>query len=138
MLVAGCGRVAEGTKQVLNKSGEIAGAAATEVVEGVASGVEKTWAVDVVLSGPLQARGLSLGRSVVQPDNEGRRNRVMVYLGADAAFRDTVVAFAFDQEGRELGRAPLLVDAPAHSGNYYEVRFASLTDLERKCRVELR
>lgn len=59
--VFSCGRVADGTRTALNKGGEMAGSAATEVIEGVATGVEKSWALNVQASEALRTRGLGIG-----------------------------------------------------------------------------
>ncbi|HRH39705.1 MAG TPA: hypothetical protein PK760_15250, partial [Flavobacteriales bacterium] len=80
VLFAACGRVAEGAKGALNKGGEIAGTAATEVIEGVTTGVEETWNLDVVLSDELKAKGLVLGKTQVESDSAGMDNRLIVYV----------------------------------------------------------
>lgn len=126
------------TKEVLNKGGELAGSAATEVVEGVTTGVERTWKVDVQLSGTLQERGLVLGKTMVSSDHEGRNNNLVVYLSTERTFRDTLSAIAYDKDGSEMGRARLFLDMPAHTGEYHELAFQRLADLERKSRVIIR
>lgn len=136
--LSACGRMAEGTKSALNKGGEIAGAAATEVVEGMTTGVEKTWSIDVRLSDALKAQGLSLGRTLVEADSAGRDNRLVVYLIADQGFDGPVSAIAYDQHGAEFGRAARAVKLAAGAADFQEFRFQGRTDLERKSRVELR
>lgn len=133
--LVGCGRIAEGTKDALNKGGEIAGAAATEVVEGVATGVEKSWSIDVQLSEALRQGGLSLGKVVVENDSSGRSNRLVVYLISSKDFDGTLQAVAIDQEGREFGRAALVLRLTAGSADFHTFQFQSRTDLERKSRV---
>ena len=54
-----CHWAGEKTKDALNKGGEFAGSAATEVIEGVTTGVEETWSVDVRLSDALAAKGIA-------------------------------------------------------------------------------
>lgn len=131
----GCGRVAEGTKGALNKGGEIAGAAATEVIEGVATGVEKSWSIDVQLSEALRQSGLSLGKTVVEDDSSGRSNRLVLYLIAEKEFDGTLQAIAVDQQGREFGRAALPLRMGAGSADFHTFQFQNRTDLERKSRV---
>lgn len=133
-----CGRVADGTRDALNKGGEIAGTAATEVIEGVATGVEKTWALDVRLSDGLKSRGLGMGKSTVESGIGGNDNRLIIYLTADSAFSDTINAVAVDQEGVEMGRAWTFVHLSRNGADYFELVFQDRTDLERKSRVELR
>lgn len=138
LLFSACGRVAEGTKNALNKGGEIAGTAATEVVEGMASGMEKTWSIDVQLSPDLKERGLSLGKTMVEADSAGKDNILVLYVIAAQDFSGPVTAVAIDKEGREYGRAGSDLHLPANGADYYTLRFQGRTDLERKTRIELR
>lgn len=138
LLLAACGRVSEGTKSALNKGGELAGAAATEVVEGMTTGVEKTWNIDVQLSPDLQQRGLSLGKTMVEADSAGKDNILVLYVIAAQDFSGPVTAVAIDKEGREYGRAVGELMLAANGAEYYTLHFQSRTDLERKTRVELR
>ena len=134
----GCGRVVDGTKDALNKGGELAGSAATEVIEGVTTGVENTWSIDVLLTEELKARGLAVGKTQVESDSAGMDNLLIVYLSAERAFKDTVQAVAMDEDGREMGRSTLVLDLPAGSADYHTLKIQSRTDLERKSRVEIR
>lgn len=133
-----CERAKEGAKDALNAGGEIAGKAATEVIEGVTTGVEETWKVDVRLSPELAASGVGLGKTAVDSDSLGYDNHLVVYITTEMALRDTLQVLAMDKDSLEMGRAQLIVDAAAGSGNYYDVRFPARTDLERKCTVLIR
>jgi hypothetical protein len=87
-------------KEALNKGGELAGTAATEVIEGVTTGVERTWKVDVQLSAELVQRGLILGRTQVLADEStGQDNRLLIYLSTGTGLADTLSAVAFDKDG---------------------------------------
>ena len=136
--IAGCGRMVDGTKDALNKGGELAGSAATEVIEGVATGVEDTWSINVVLSDELKAQGLTVGKTQVEADSAGMDNQLIVYLGADKDLSRAVSAVAMDEEGREMGRSGLHLDLTAGNADYFTFKFQSRTDLERKSRVEIR
>lgn len=138
LALTGCGGVVEGTKDALNKGGELAGRAASEVVEGVATGVEKTWSIDVVLSEELRSKGLSAGRTQVEVDSMGMANRLIVYLIAAHGCTDTLHAVATDEEGREMGRSSLVVSLASGSADYHTFRFQDRTDLERKSRIDIR
>jgi len=133
-----CGRVADGTKSALNKGGEFAGAAATEVVEGMATGVEKTWSIDVALSDELKAKGISLGKTMVEEDSMGTDNVLVLYVISANDYSGPVTAVAIDQQGREYGRASADLKLAANGADYFTLRFQSRTDLERKSRIELR
>ncbi len=138
LALTACGRVAEGTKDALNKGGEIAGTAATEVIEGVTTGVENAWAIDVGLSEDLKAKGLSLGKTMVEEDSAGVDNVLVLYVISANEFSSPVTAVALDQDGREYGRASAELKLAANGADYYTLRFQSRTDLERKSRIELR
>ncbi|MBX2972660.1 MAG: hypothetical protein KF797_06125 [Flavobacteriales bacterium] len=138
LMLAACGRVTEGTKNALNKGGEIAATAATEVAEGLATGVEKTWNIDVRLSDELQQRGLSLGKTMVEEDSAGTDNILVLYMIAAKDFSGPVTAVAIDKDGREYGRASSELSLAANGADYYTLHFQSRTDLERKTRIELR
>jgi hypothetical protein len=122
----------------LNTGGEIAGKAASEVLEGVKTGVEETWSVNVRLSPELLSKGVSLGKVSVDSDSLGNDNLLVVYLANGQALRDTLSVLAFDKDSLEMGRAALVVDMAAGAGAYYEVRFPARTDLERKSTVFIR
>lgn len=136
--MAGCGRVVEGTKEALNKGGELAGSAATEVIEGVATGVEDTWSVDVTLSEAVRAKGLSIGRTQVEADSAERNNTLIVYLIAGAAYTDTLQALATDEKGLEMGRCTAVISMASGDADHVLFRFQDRTDLERKCSVVIR
>jgi hypothetical protein len=135
LMLAGCGRVKNETREALNKGGELAGSAAGEVLEGVTTGVEESWSVEVALTDALKARGLALGQVQVRSDEEGRDNCVVVYCSTTAAISDTLHAKAYDKDGLEMGRASVPVALAAGGADHLVLQFQALTDLERKCRI---
>lgn len=136
--LCGCGRVVDGTKDALNKGGELAGSAATEVIEGVTTGVQQTWSVEVQLSDTLKAKGLTVGKTLVESDSAGNDNVLVIYFGSDRALNDTLHAVAEDEEGREMGRSSSPVALDAGAADYFTFRFQARTDLERKSRISIR
>lgn len=138
LLLAGCQHAAEGAKEALNKGGELAGKAASEVLEGVKTGVEETWSVGVRLSPELQQRGLGLGTSTVEADSLGKDNLLVVYITCAQAIADTLQVLAFDKDSMEMGRALLPIHGAAGSAAFHEVHFPARTDLERKSTVLIR
>jgi hypothetical protein len=135
LLLAACGRAKQEAKEALNTGGELAGKAASEVIDGVTTGVEKTWSVEVALSPALSQRGFALGKTSVETDSLGKANLVVLYLTNSAAVDDTLHVKAFGKDSLEMGRALLPIKAGAGTGAYYEVRFPARTDLGRKDRV---
>lgn len=138
IILTSCGRISNGTKGLLNKSGEFAGSAATEVIEGVTTGVERSWGLNIELNESLGSRGLVLGKVQVKTDSAGMANHLILYLSTDQRIQDTLHATAFDEEGREMGRGLLVVDLPAGGAEFHNIRFQDRTDLERKSRVTIR
>lgn len=138
MALSACNWAGEKTKHALNKGGELAGTAATEVIEGVTTGVEQTWSVDVRLSDELKAKGLVVGRTQLESGSDGRDNQLIVYLSTTRTISDTLTATAFDQDGMEMGRARMPIHLLAGSADYHTFSFQSRTDLERKSRVEIK
>lgn len=138
VLLSACNWAGEKTRDVLNKGGELAGSAATEVIEGVATGVEDTWNVDVRVSEELKAQGLTLGKTSLESDSAGRTNTLILYLSSERAITDTLTAVSYDQAGAEMGRTTVPLVIVAGSGDFHLLRFQAYTDLERKGRVDLR
>lgn len=133
-----CTCAGEQAKRALNKGGELAGAAATEVVEGLATGAEKSWKVDISMTPELGSEGLIMGKTRVERCESGRENVVVVWLASEQGFADTLTAIAYDKEGLEMGRARLGVVIAPGMGDYHSIVFQEQTDLERKGRVLLR
>src|SRR5262245_59559437 len=124
LALVACQRAKEGAKDALNASGEIAGKAASEVLEGVATGVEETWDVQVELDPSLKERGVSLGRTTVISDNE-----LSVYLIASTPITDTLMAVATEKDGLEMGRAPVIVALEAGMAGYFDVPLMEMPEL---------
>jgi hypothetical protein len=137
-VLCSCQRAKEGAKEALNTGGELAGKAAGEVLEGVKTGVEETWSVNVRLSPELISNGVSLGKVTVDTDGQGSDNLLVVYLTNERPLRDTLHVLAFDKDSLEMGRTTLVMDAEAGTGAFYEVQFPARTDLERKSTVFIR
>lgn len=133
LFACSCDRAKQGAKDALNTGGQIAGTAASEVLEGVATGVENTWDVSVELDPALTARGISMGRTTVTSDNQ-----LSVYLIATTAITDTLTAIAIEKDGVESGRAQVVVALEAGSANYFDIQFQERTDLKRKSTVMIR
>ena len=128
----GCGRVKEGTKEALNKGGEVVGKAATEIADGVAEGVEKTLRIEIKLSENLTAQGISRGKYDIEDAKGGSDNQLVLYLIFENDFEGELLAKAFDEEGLEMGRARLTVEGKAGEAAYFDFTFDKRTDIETK------
>lgn len=137
ILLVACDRAKQGTKDVLNEGGRVAGTAAGEVLEGVTTGVEDTWSVKVDLSEARKQQGLGLGKVEVETGEGGNDNLLVVYLTTTTAVNDSLRVIAYDNDGAEMGRTMVRINAAAGSGDFYEAQFPKRTDLERKSRVTI-
>jgi len=133
--LCGCDRAKQGAKEALNSGGEIAGKAAGEVLEGVTTGVQETWSVNVQLSEARKAQGLGLGKTSVESGTNGNDNVLVLYLTNNAAIDDTLRVVAYDKDSLEMGRAQVPMKAAAKAGAFYDVHFPDRTDLERKSHI---
>jgi hypothetical protein len=66
-----CTRIKSTAKETLNKGGEVVGKSATEFVEGVSEGVERTLDCLIVVSEELINKGISTGKYFITNDSGG-------------------------------------------------------------------
>jgi hypothetical protein len=138
ILTFSCNKAKETAKAVVNKTGEIAGQAATEFGEGVAEGVGKTLACKVTLSDVLVAKGVVLGKYAIDNDTLGNANNVMnMYLVFNQAFDGAIVTKVKDKNSMEIGRVSLPVKAAAGTAGYYDFVFDKRTYIEVKSQIVL-
>jgi hypothetical protein len=137
LALASCDRAKQEAKEALNEGGRVAGTAAGEVIEGVTTGVEDTWSINVELSEARKKQGLALGKIEVEAGEGGNDNVLVVYLTNANAMNDSLRVIAYDNSGAEMGRTMVRMAAAAGAGDFYEARFPRRTDLERKSRVTI-
>lgn len=131
-----CNRIKEETKQVINKGGETAGKTATEFIEGVSEGIDKTLQCEIVLSQKLKDKGLRTGKFSVNNDTAGGENNMLtLYLIFDKDFKDDLFITAFDKNGLEIGRTGLQVDGKQNYATYYDLHFDKRTYIEVKSKI---
>ncbi len=131
-----CNRIKQETKEALNKGGETAGKTATEFIEGVTEGVDKTLQCDIVLSQELKTKGLRTGKFSINNDTAGGENNLLIlYLIFDKDFKDNLSVKAFDKNGLELGRTSLEVEGKQNDAKYYDLRFDKRTYIEVKSKI---
>lgn len=137
MLIVGCDSITEKAKNTINKTGEKVGQTATEFIEGVSEGVEKSLETQVVLSDSLNKKGLGLGASSVENDTIGSNNKLVVYFIFNQAFNDTVIAKVYNKNNVEIGRSKLLVTGAKKDAKYVDFIFDKRTYIEVKSTVVL-
>ena len=131
-----CQTVTEKTKEVINKGGETAGKTATEFIEGVSEGIDKTLQCELVLSDDLKERGVKLGKHSIENDSSGgENNKLVVYLIFDKDFKSPIQVKAFDKAGLECGRNRVKLNEKAGEARFVDVHFDKRTHLDVKSRI---
>jgi hypothetical protein len=136
--ICACERVKEKKKSTINQGGEAVGKTATEFIEGVSEGVDKTLQCEIVLSNSLIDKGLKTGKFSINNDASGGENNTLVlYVIFDKDFSQEVVAKSFDKSGLENGRTKVAVEGKAGEAKYYDFVFDKRTNIEAKSKITM-
>ena len=79
-VLTSCNRIADKTKEGINKGGEVVGETATEFFEGVSEGVDKTLECEIKLSNQLVNKGLRTGVYDIISGANDNNNKLTLYL----------------------------------------------------------
>ena len=137
ILLVSCGKITQKAKETINKSGETVGKTATEFFEGVSEGIDKTLQCELSLSKSLIDNGLRTGKFAIENADEGRNNRLTIYLIFDKDFKSSVTAKAFDKNGLEVGRAKIDIEGKADEAGYFDFVFDKRSYIEVKSKIVL-
>ncbi|WP_225035780.1 hypothetical protein [Winogradskyella sp. SM1960] len=124
-----CNRLANKTKEGINRGGEVVGESATEFFEGVSEGVDKTLECKIILSEDLQQHGLKTGVYDIGSSSSSNNNKLILYVIFDADFNRTVIAKAYNKAGLEIGRAKTTISGKKGDADYYDFLFDERTDI---------
>jgi len=127
--LCGCSRCSPRKK--LNEGGEIVGNTIGEFTEGVASGVDKSFQINLNLSDELKARGLETGK--VKTGATG--NVLVAYFIYNSDFSDTVTVKAFDSKNVEIGRQKVGIAGKKGDAGYVDIIFDARTSLAHDSRI---
>jgi len=132
-LLFSCERVKNKTQDTINAGGEAVGQSATEFVEGISEGIDKTLESKVKLSPNLITNGLSTGKFEIS-DNPlgGNDNLLTLYLIFDKDFDGILRVKVFDKNGLETGRAKLEVKGIKGDANYFDFTFGDRVKIEAR------
>ncbi|MCD2259001.1 hypothetical protein [Psychroserpens luteolus] len=131
-----CQRVKDKTQETINAGGEAVGKSATEFIEGVSEGIDKTLEVKIAMSSDLKASGLSTGKySISNNPQGGKDNLLTLYIIFDQDFKDIIYVKAFDKNGLETGRAKLEVEGKKGEANYYDFTFGKRVEIEYRSKI---
>jgi hypothetical protein len=132
-----CNWAKEKTKDGLHKSGEIVGKAGSEVADGIAKGVEESFANNVEISGALHNNGITTGRVNISGTDSATDNVISVYLIFNKKYSGKLTAKAIGKDGLEFGRTSILVTADSGDAKYVDLIFDKRTDIDRKDLLKL-
>ena len=135
LVVSGCDWIGEKAKETAKAGGEVAGEVAGEFIEGVHDGVEEVTSPALELHENLEAAGLELGEYKVL--GNPNKHTLQIYLIKHQDIDRNVRFIARNSEGREIGRASLLVQASANDAGYHEVVFDERTHLETSSSIRI-
>ncbi|WP_179348997.1 hypothetical protein [Winogradskyella pacifica] len=124
-----CNRIANKTKEGLNKGGEIVGESATEFFDGVSEGVDKTLECKIILSDSLLKKGLKTGVYTIDTQNHSNNNKLTLYFIFKTALNAEVIAKAYNKSGLEIGRAKTTIQGQKGDAGYFEFLFDQQTDI---------
>lgn len=111
MIRVSCNRVKEKAKETLNEGGEVVGKGATEIIEGVTEGVERTLDCEVNLSDALLKKGLTSGKYYIGQDSIGHIDNVLrLYLIFNKDLKTYLTAKVKDKSGLETGRVKMDIE----------------------------
>lgn len=136
--ITSCSHAEKRAKEVINKTGEAVGKTATEFIEGVTEGIDKTLQCEIILSQTLKDNGLQYGKFEINSDTQGGHNNILtLYIIFNKDFKGNIIAKVFDKSGIECGRTLVNVDMKAGEAKYYDFSFDKRTQVEVKSRITI-
>ena len=129
MIFSSCDRLSNSTEKI----GETAG----DMVKGVESGIKKARAINVTYTESLSTKGITNGKVSLKNDKEGTDNLLSIYLIFSKKFKGKVSAKAYDNQGLEMGRSSVKIDAQDGDAGFYDFHFDKRTNIDRDGRIVL-
>lgn len=127
--LSACDRLSNTTEKI----GETAGG----MVKGIETGVKKARAINLSYTESLTEKGISNGKVTLRNDKEGTDNLLSIYLIFSKKFRGKIIAKAYDNQGLEMGRSSIKVEAQAGDAGFYDFHFDKRTNIDRDGRIVL-
>jgi hypothetical protein len=113
-------------EEAANKTGQLVGKGATEFVNGVGEGIDKTLQCKIDISEGLAQAGLKSGKFMVSD------SVLTAYLIFDKDFNQAIKVKVLDKTGQEYGRTSLLIQGKKDSAQYFDFKFDGRTKIESK------
>ena len=124
-------------KETINKGGEAVGETATEFIEGVSEGVDRTLECKISLSEKRINEGIKTGKFYIEDEGNSKDNKLVIYIITEKALNDTLTFTVKDKKGVEFGCEKLVLNTKAGDASYYDVIFDARTDIEAKSTIEI-
>ena len=129
VILPSCDRLSNSTEKI----GETAG----DMVKGIETGVKKARAINLTYTESLTEKGISNGKVTLKNDKEGTDNLLSIYLIFSKKFRGKISAKAYDNQGLEMGRSSIKVEADGGDAGFYDFHFDKRTNIDRDGRIVL-
>lgn len=127
-----CNRIKKKTKDAINKTGETVGKGASEFFDGMAEGVNQSFACRVEFSDELKARGLGYGKIRINSGPDASDNILSIYLSFEEAYSGDLQVSVKDQSGAEYGRSQASIAAKKGEARFVDFVFDKRTDIETR------
>jgi hypothetical protein len=131
-----CNKVSEKAQETINKSGELVGKTATEFVEGVSEGMDRSLDCKIVLSQDLLKIGLKTGKFYIENDSElNKDNKLVVYFIFDKDVNKKITAKIFDKKNLEMGRCNIVLKGKKNEAKFFDFVFDPRSKIEVKSNI---
>ncbi|MES2519972.1 MAG: hypothetical protein V4585_17785 [Bacteroidota bacterium] len=130
IIFSSCDRLSNSTEKI----GETAG----DMVKGIETGVKKARAINVSYTESLSTKGITNGKVTLKNDKDGGTDKLLsIYLIFSKRFKGKVLAKAYDNQGLEMGRSSVKIDAHDGDAGFYDFRFDKRTNIDRDGKIVL-
>jgi hypothetical protein len=130
IIFSSCDRLGNSTEKI----GETAGS----MVKGIETGVKKARAINLTYTERLIEKGITNGKVTLKSDKSGGTDNLLsVYLIFSKRFKGKVLAKAYDNQGLEMGRSTIKIDAQEGDAGFYDFYFDKRTNIDRDGKIVL-
>ena len=135
LTLCSCNWAKQKTKETVNKTGEVAGKAGSEFVDGVSKGVENSFRNEVVLSNGLKDKGIETGKISIHSTDSTSDNILTTYLIFNKEFDQEIRVKLMNELGQEYGRQSQNIKGKAGEAKYIDFVFDKRTNIDGKGKI---
>ncbi len=132
ILFSTCLSLAACSSESVNNIGKKAGETAGEFFEGAGKGAENALDIKLVPGKSFASKGIEIGKTTIDDNENGNDNVLVVYLIFNANFKGNLTSKAFDDKNLEFGRATTLVEGKKGEAKFVEFIFDARTNIDAK------